>query len=372
MDARIEVRRNDLTATRAVPDPHAPAAHALADGEARLKVSRFALTANNVTYAAFGEPMKYWQFFPASDLAFGVVPVWGFADVVESRAEGVEVGERLYGYLPMGRHLVVTPTRVGRSGFSDGAAHRDGLAAIYNRYERCAADPGYRAEREGVQAVLRPLFTTSFLIDDFLATNGFFDAAQVLLSSASSKTAWGTAFCLMRRPAGQRPRIVGLTSARHLDSVRAMGCYDEVIAYEALDTLDAAARTVYVDMAGDAALRRRIHERWAERLVHSAAVGGTHWQDLGGGGGLPGPKPTLFFAPAQAAQRAAPPPEGWGPAGLQQRIGEAWLALMQRVDDPAAPWLTVTETEGSAAIQAAWRQQVDGGADPRQGAMLRP
>ncbi len=372
MHQRIEVRRDDLTRTRAVPDPDAPEHRPLADGQARLRVRRFALTANNVTYAAFGEAMKYWQFFPAGDAAHGVVPVWGFADVVESRADGVAVGEHLYGYLPMGSHLVVTPAKVGRGGFSDGAAHREGLAAIYNRYERCAADPAYRTEREGLQAVLRPLFTTSFLIDDFLADRDFFGARQVLLSSASSKTAWGLAFCLARRPPAERPRIVGLTSARHVDTVRGLGCYDEVIAYDALETLDAAQPAVYVDMAGDAALRRRIHGHWGERLGHSASVGGTHWQELGGARGLPGPRPTLFFAPARAAERAAPPPDGWGTDGLMRQIGEAWSALMARVDDPARPWLTIVEEEGSAAIEAAWRAAVAGRADPREGRMLRP
>ena len=45
----------------------------LADGMARLRVDAFALTANNVTYATFGEAMKYWDFFPASSPEFGRV-----------------------------------------------------------------------------------------------------------------------------------------------------------------------------------------------------------------------------------------------------------------------------------------------------------
>ena len=94
--------------------------------------------------------------------------MWGFAEVVESRAEGVAVGERCYGYWPMGRYLVVQPARVGKHGFVDGAAHRAALPAVYNQIQRCAADPGYVAAQEAQQALLRPLFITSFLIDDFL------------------------------------------------------------------------------------------------------------------------------------------------------------------------------------------------------------
>ena len=70
------VRRGDLHDVRLTTDPDAPAARTLAPGQVRLKTERFALTANNITYAAFGEAMKYWQFFPA-DEGFGAIPIPG-------------------------------------------------------------------------------------------------------------------------------------------------------------------------------------------------------------------------------------------------------------------------------------------------------
>jgi hypothetical protein len=366
MDPRIEVQRRDLSRTRLVPDPDAPAARTLRAGEVRLRVRRFALSANNVTYAAFGETMHYWRFFPCADDAWGCVPVWGFADVAESFADGVAVGERLYGYLPMGSWLVVQPQQIGRSGFIDGAAHRAELPAIYNRLERCAADQ--RADSEGVQALLRPLFSTAFLIDDFLAEAGNFGARQLLLSSASSKTAWCTAFCRSLRPADPGlPAVLGLTSARNAGFVDSLGVYDRVLEYAAVEQLDCLAPTVYIDFAGDASLRKRIHSHWADQLRHSAAVGGTHWLALGGGQGLSGPRPTLFFAPAQAARRAAAPPAGWGGAVLAQRIGQSWSALMERLADPAAAWLRFEEGKGLMAASAAWADLIAGGSDPRAG-----
>lgn len=173
---RIEVGRQDLRRTRVIDDPHSPTLRPLADGEARLRIHSFALTSNNITYAAFGDAMKYWDFFPTGDAAWGCIPVWGFAEVVESRVEGVPVGARCYGYWPMGCWLVVTPTRVRKHGFDDGAAHRAGLAAVYNQIQFCATDPGYNAAQEAQQALLRPLFVTSFLIDDFLAEAKHFGA----------------------------------------------------------------------------------------------------------------------------------------------------------------------------------------------------
>ena len=368
---RFQVARHDLRTSRLIPDPDAPQRRALAEGEARLRIDHFALTSNNITYAAFGEAMKYWEFFPSGDAAWGHIPVWGFAEVVESRADGVTVGERCYGYWPMGRYLVVQPVRVGKHGFVDGAAHRAALPAIYNYLQRCAADPGYVAAQEAQQALLRPLFITSFLIDDFLAEAGCFGAKQLLLSSASSKTAYGTAFCLsQRRGQPGAPRVIGLSSGANLGFCRSLGCYDEVLSYAQLGSLAPDTPTVYVDFAGNAALRRRIHEHFGDALRYSCSVGGTHWQDLGGGSGLPGPRPTLFFAPAQSARRSAPPPQGWGAAELQRRIAVAWSAFMQRVNDPASPWLRVRTAHGPDAVRQACLALLDGKVEARDGLML--
>ena len=50
----------------------------------------FALTTNNITYAVFGAAMQYWDFFPTADPdVWGCVPVWGFAEVVETTSDGV-------------------------------------------------------------------------------------------------------------------------------------------------------------------------------------------------------------------------------------------------------------------------------------------
>ena len=164
----------------------------------------FSLTANNITYAAFGEAMKYWQFFPAATPRSGCVPVWGFATVVESQAEGVGAGS-VCGLLPRG-HASRGGASRGRPTASSTAPRTAGAGGRLQPVPFCDADPGLEAAHEGAQAVLRPLFTTSFLIDDFLADTGFFGARQVLLSSASSKTAYGTAFCLAQRRECRSPR----------------------------------------------------------------------------------------------------------------------------------------------------------------------
>lgn len=361
--SRFTVARADLRDAR-IEDDVVPA---LAAGQVRLRIDSFALTANNITYAAFGDAMHYWDFFPCSDPTRGCIPVWGFAEVTASQVDGVVPGERFYGYYPMAQQVTLSPVRVGPAGFGDGAPHRRELAAFYNHYTRCSADPAYRADQEAQIALLRPLFSTAFLIDDFLAEQRFFGARTLLLSSASSKTAWATAFCLaQRRDHGGTLRIVGLTSAANRDYTEGLGLYDQVCSYEVLPEVAAGGDVVYVDFSGAAALRQQVHERYGDRLAYSCAVGGTHWQDLGSAHGLPGPRPTLFFAPARIRQRMA----DWGPTGLAERLAAAWQAFMQPVNDPANPWLRVVRGAGPQALRSAYLAQLDGRVPAAEGQVL--
>jgi hypothetical protein len=363
MTTMFTVGRGDLRRIQWRETPRA----ALRPGEARLRIELFALTANNVTYGAFGEAMHYWDFFPTGDAETGCIPVWGFAIVTESLVEGVDVGERFYGYWPMADEVVLAPVRVVAEGFFDGAAHRRERAEVYNRYLRCSSDPLYRPQTESLRALLQPLFITSFLIDDFLADNAFFGAQQVLVSSASSKTAYGLAFCLARRRGEPgRPSVLGLTSPANLSFTRALGCYDDVVPYEELAALPAGDAAVYVDMSGDAALRAEVHRHWGDRLAHSCSVGGTHWQALGAGKGLPGPRPVLFFAPAQISKRVAE----WGAIGLQQRLASAWGEFVARVADAQAPWLRVVSASGREAVQSTYAELLDGRVAAAEGRVL--
>jgi hypothetical protein len=352
------VRQDQLGSTRIEIREDEP----LADGRIRVRVDSFALTSNNITYAAFGEAMNYWQFYPTGQQGWGIVPVWGFATVVQSLHPGVAVGEKLYGYWPMSNQAVLQPDRLTASGFSDTAPHRAQLHALYNQYLRCSVDPFHAPGSEDAQAILRPLFITSWLIDDFLADNDFFGARTVLLSSASSKTAYGTAFQLIQRPGIE---VVGLTSPDNRGFCESLGCYSRVLSYDQLDQLPADTPCVYTDFAGNANLRRSIHTRFGN-LKYSCSIGGTHVDQLGGAKDLPGPRPTLFFAPAQVKKRQA----DWGPAELGKRLVQAWRAFSAKACSDRAPWLQVQHHQGPEAVQAVYAQVLAGRGDPRQGHVL--
>ncbi|TAF98930.1 MAG: DUF2855 family protein [Betaproteobacteria bacterium] len=358
---------NQYLVSRADPSSHqwqTMPLPSISGGEVLLSIDLFSFTANNVTYAMFGDKMKYWEFFPTNDLTLGCIPVWGFATVESSAVEGIAVGERFYGYFPMASHLVVRPERATAHGFTDGAVHRRELPAIYNQYVRCSNDSMYRADREAEIALLRPLFITSFLLEDFLADEKYVGATQVLLSSASSKTAYGTAACLARRGGVD---VIGLTSPGNVEFVKSLGCYSKVVTYDALKTLDPKVATVYCDFAGNASLRATLHTHFGDALKYSCSIGGTHWEDLGGTKDLPGPRPTLFFAPAQGKKRVTE----WGAAVFQARATEAWEHFMQQVTQSTPRWMNVVQSTGSADVERVVRAVINGEVQARDGHVLR-
>jgi NADPH:quinone reductase-like Zn-dependent oxidoreductase len=328
------------------------------EGEALLAVRSFGLSSNNITYATFGEAMSYWSFFPAPE-GWGRMPVWGFAEVIESRVPQLEDGARVYGYLPPSSELLVTPARADRLGFQDAAPHRAKLPGTYNSYVRSDGDPMYDAGREDEQMLLRPLFFTAFLLDDLLADAGFFDAATVVVSSASSKTASALAFLLAQR---EQAAIVGLSSQRGREFARSLGVYGEVLPYDGLEDLP-GGRAVYVDIAGDAAVREAVHRHYGADLTHSAVVGATHHDRMGAvPDSLPGPRPTFFFAPERLAKRSA----DWGREGLERRLAGAWGDYARWTEG----WLRVTRASGKDALERVYLDLLDGRIDPAEGHVL--
>jgi hypothetical protein len=353
----LAVSRADLAETRLT----GVAALEPGPGEAVLHVDRVGLTANNVTYATFGETMRYWDFFPV-DEGWGIVPLWGFADVVASRVDGLPEGARLYGYLPTASELLVLPQQAEARGFREVSPHRAALPSAYNTYRLTTGDPTYEEHREDLQVLFRPLFFTSWMLADQCADNAFFGADVVALSSASSKTAYGTAALLH----GKGPELVGLTSPRNVAFTESLGCYDRVVAYDSLQELDPARPTAYLDLAGNAALRRSLHQHLGASLVEDATCGATH-QDTPtlavGDAGLPGATPRVFFAPDQMRKRLG----DWGREGLDQRFSSAWLGFAPTADS----WVDVTQQSGPEALTEVWLEVLQGRSAPRTGHVLR-
>lgn len=330
----------------------------LDSGEILLRIDKFALTANNITYAVVGDGFGYWNFFPTGDDDWGIVPVWGFATVITSQHDDIAEGERVYGYLPMATHLVVKPDKVSEGGFLDGAAHRKSMASVYNQYHRLGTAIG---EHENERAIFEPLFLTSFLIENAMRDAGWHGAEAVVLTSASSKTAMAlAAVCKSQSPAIKR---IGMTSPPNRDFVEGTGLYDQILTYDELGMAVKDMAVVSVDFAGNSKLLQAIHDHWQDELKYSCLVGATHVEERKGTGELKGPKPILFFAPTAAETLIGE----IGPAEFRRRIDAQFSQFVKQM----AQHLAIEYIDGDAALEAAYRQMLAGDVAPSRGLVCR-
>lgn len=266
------------------------------DGEILLKVDKYGLTANNVSYALSGDMIGYWDYFPVitdDDVNWGKVPVWGVADIVQSNCDGVEAGERIYGFFPMATHVVMKPGKIKEQSFIDAAEHRQGLPGLYNGYNRTQSEPEFYQSLETERCLLFPLFITGYVLADLLADNQYWDARQVLIGSVSSKTGFIMA-AFLKSETDFNGKIIGLTSAANKIFVESLGDCDQVVTYGDEAKIEKNIPSIYADMSGNGELRRILHNQLGENMVRSIGVGATHWEEERSGGDMPGAKPEFF------------------------------------------------------------------------------
>lgn len=327
-----------------------------------FKIDKFSFTSNNITYAIVGNRIGYWKFFPTEE-GYGIIPAWGYADVVASTHPDVKEGDRYYGYYPMSSHLLVNPAKVQPIGFFDGSSHRAGLAPIYNYYTNVSQDPMYVAEAEDLQSIYRPLFTTSFLIDDLFHEQDYFGAQDIVITSASSKTAQALAFLLAsRKKEGSLAiEVIGLTSSRNVDFVKQMGWYDQVLSYDQIPQLNDNQPHAAVDFSGNHNTQYTLQTHLGVQLKYNCLVGLVDWQNTEGEQSLP-KKGEFFFAPTYAQQRQ----KDWGLAGFQQRVGLAWKNFSESVKDA----IDIAPSVGNDGISQLYLDMLQGKIDPKIGNMV--
>lgn len=340
-----EVEREAPERSRVVEEQLAPG-----PGQALARVERFGLSTNNVTYARLGEALGYWKLFPAA-AGWGRVPAWGFATVVEG--EEALRGRRIFGLVPLATHFLLEPDRVGGHGFADGSPSRRELNPAYNFYElREGERPG-----DELDALLRPVFFLSFLLDVRLAEAELWGGGRVLLTSASSKAALGTAFLLRRRGV----EVVGITSGSRLGFVAGLGVYDELVGYDELERLPAGPAAL-VDTAGDPGVRAAIGRQLGPGLRHTVLAGATRSDGDGLATAAPAEGEELIFVPAEIVSRT----RDWGREEFGRRYGEASGALLPW----AGGWLRIERGDGPEAVSAAFARALAGELAPDQGCSL--
>jgi hypothetical protein len=351
----LEVRKDDIPRTR-ISEREAPP---LRDGEILARIDRFALTANNITYGIVGEKIGYWKFFPAEN-GWGVIPVWGFADVVQSNHNDLKTGDRLYGYFPMGTHLVMAPDKVKPERVFDGAAHRGGLPLVYNSYARTKAEAHYDPAMDDERMLLFPLYATSFCLYDFLVDNKWFGASQIVVISASSKTAIGLAMALAEDASA--PDTVALTSSGNVGTVSKLRLYASVHAYDDIASIDASIPTTIVDMSGSGKVLSELHGHLGENMRYCAIVGVTHYNDNEMGPNFIRERSAMFFAPGHIQKRAS----DWGPGVFEKKAFVFWrdAAIKSRA------WLKFDHVLGLKGLETAYSKVLSGESSPDRGVIV--
>ena len=348
----FQVQKNNLDKTRIMrrdaPD--------LGDGEILARVENFALTANNVTYGVVGEKIGYWKFFPVNDEGWGIIPVWGFGEIIESKNDAIKPGERLYGYWPMASHLVMAPDKVTDHRLMDNAEARRGLPPVYNNYARLENEPGYDKTMDAERMVLFPLYATSYCLYDFFKDNDWFGASRIIIPSASSKTAIGTAYAC--KTDAQAPSLLGLTSTRNRSAVEALGLYDEIAVYEDIENIDNAIQSAIIDMSGNGDILGRLHKRLGDNMKYTSNVGVTHYDANSMGPDFITERSAMFFAPGHIQKRAG----DWGPGVFEKRAGAFWHQASVKSRD----WLKIRRASGEDAVAAAWADVYAGKTAPSE------
>lgn len=335
----------------------------LREGQVRLDVRQFALTANNITYVVTGDRLGYWKFFPAAGddvVGWGVMPVWGFAEVVESQSDEITAGERLYGFLPAASELIVTPGEVTDRQCMDVTEHRVSLPMVYNRYRRVSAEPGYDGSTDNERMLLGPLLTTSWCLWDALQDREWYGAQQVVVVSASSKTSIGLSYAL-HNDSGSPP-VTGLTSSGNLDFVNALGTYDRGMTYEAIEEIDSSVPAVIVDMSGNSDVLGRLHRHLGDNMKWCLNVGITHWAQLGAGDGINQERSEMFFAPSHIQQRIA----DWGAVEFDRKVSTFMAETGRRSRD----WMQVRRLDGLAEVQQMYDEVRSGRIPASQGLVV--
>ena len=340
----------------------------LNEGEIIVEIESFAFTSNNVTYGVAGEMMGYWKFFPSTkdpENIWGCIPMWGFAKIKHSNNKELKNGERLFGYFPASNILVMKPIKVSQKTFIDGQDHRKDLPPVYNNYIRLNNEDSYNKDNDNLRALLFPLHITSFCLCDYLQYEDYLGAEQIIIVSASSKTAIGLAQGLHREK--ERPEIVGLTSKRNLDFVKDLNSYDHVITYDELDNINIDSPAVMVDMAGNREILGKLHSSLGNKMIKCITVGMTHWDNETTAddtmGQLMNRKRTeFFFAPDHIQKRIS----DWG----TERYNQKTSYFMDTRAEQSKSWMNIKEVSGLDNFLSTYDNVIQGDINPNEGIIV--
>ncbi|WYZ43495.1 hypothetical protein EsH8_VI_001194 [Colletotrichum jinshuiense] len=189
----------------------------LASSSIRVRTSLIGITTNNLTYAKLGDLLQWWNAWPVpldvpapynNRAEWGIVPAWGFGEVLESSINTIPAGSLLYGYWPTSSHpvdLKLKPIEP-QGHYREVSEHRQGLGSMYNHYnlvdESAQSEEfrawfavvfavwqaGYVLNRFNFPAEFKPIHPLGNVGAEWTDKDGDLSSAVVVNLSASSKT----------------------------------------------------------------------------------------------------------------------------------------------------------------------------------------
>ncbi len=335
----------------------------LEQGDVLVKIEKFAYTANNITYAVAGDMIGYWQFFPPvgeNTDGWGVIPVWGFATVVESKTEEIHVGDRLFGYFPPAKYLKMKPVGCNERRFIDGSAHRSELPVGYNIYRRVNNEKNYNPEYDRERMLLFPLHLTSYCLWDALQDKDWYGAKQIIILSASSKTSTGLGYALQADE--NAPNVIGVTSPRNLETVENLNIYDQCLTYKEVTSIDSSIPSVIVDMSGNQDVLAALHTHLGDQMKFTSNVGLTHWANAKPKEGIISERSKFFFAPGHIQKRM----KEWG----AERFDQKTAGFLKETTAKTKSWLKFKQLNGLHELAAIHPQVCAGVLPPDEGLIV--
>ena len=264
----------------------------------------------------------------------------------------------------------------------------------YNQIIRCATDPQYDPDPllEDLTMLYRPLFWTAYWFEDWLfASNYRGGASFILISSASSKTAFSLAYLIRKRIKNgeikSNMKIIGLTSRKNVAFTNGLNLYHEVLSYDTypgspLLYAKATERWIYVDVAGNENLNRNLFAHFSSpytgRLAACIGLGLTNvsptsgpvnWSENSaasltstlhdGDASQFWPRMQHFFMPEWLEVRR----QQLSPSEIAAKQNKAWKELMQ----DGAGWVKMERCYGVESVQRAFEKLVQDGVGPEVG-----
>lgn len=290
-------------ATISVEIQHPP----LAANSVRVQTRMIGITANNFTYASFGSILHWWDAYPVPSAApapyndpaaWGIVPAWGYGEIVESNVDGLEKGASLWGYWPTSSHLVDLQLEAGvpKGHYIETSPHRQKLMNLYNRYMLVEGSPS--DEAKAWRATTYPIWAAGYLMNRYTFAESAakvvpfaeidpakhdadLSSAVVIVLAASSKTGRSVVWNLGDRAPGNGPlALLQATSdaTQPLPLNRRATFDSKTVSYTDLTSSDTMSwvadrkpsRIIVVDNGGPFGTVQRIHDATQEALGASA------------------------------------------------------------------------------------------------------